>query len=94
MAFMVFLGYEMPRATGHTKLMNFTSNISALLFFLPSGLIRYSYGLVMAGGQLIGSRIGATMASRKGTKFIRPVFLAVVAVVTVHLIWKYFVVAT
>ncbi len=90
-AFMVFLGYEMPRATGHTKLMNFTSNITSLLFFLPSGLIRYSCGLTMAAGQLIGARAGATMASRRGTKFIRPVFLAVVAVVTAHLIWKYFV---
>jgi uncharacterized protein len=90
MAFMVFLGFEMPRATGHTKLMNFTSNIASLLFFLSSGLIRYSYGLSMAGGQLIGARIGATMASRRGTKFIRPVFLTVVAIVTLQLIWKYF----
>ncbi|MDP6547058.1 MAG: TSUP family transporter [Phycisphaerae bacterium] len=90
MAFMVFLGHEMPRATGHTKLMNFTSNIASLLFFLSSGLIRYSYGLAMAAGQLIGARAGATMASRRGTKFIRPVFLTVVAIVTVHLIWKYF----
>jgi uncharacterized membrane protein YfcA len=80
----------MPRATGHTKLMNFTSNIAALLFFLPGGLIRYSYGMAMAGGQLIGARMGAKMASRKGTKFIRPVFLAVVAAATAHLIWKYF----
>jgi len=71
--------------------MNFTSNIAALLFFLPSGLIRYSYGLTMAAGQLIGARAGATMASRRGTKFIRPIFLVVVAVVTAHLIWKYFV---
>lgn len=90
MAFMIFLGYEMPRATGHTKLMNFTSNITSLLFFLSSGLIRYSYGLSMAGGQLIGARIGATMASKKGTKFIRPIFLVMVAIVTVQLIWKYF----
>jgi len=90
MAFMVFMGYEMPRATGHTKLMNFTSNITSLAFFLSSGLIRYSYGLVMAAGQLIGARVGATMASRKGTKFIRPVFLAMVAAVTAHLVWKYF----
>ena len=90
MAFMIFLGYEMPQATGHTKLMNFTSNIASLLFFLSSGLIRYSYGLAMAGGQVIGARVGARMASRKGTKFIRPVFLTVVAVVTLHLIWKYF----
>lgn len=90
MAFMVFAGYEMPHATGHTKLMNFTSNIASLLFFLPSGLIRYSHGLAMAGGQLLGARIGATTASRKGTTFIRPIFLAMVAAVTIHLIWKYF----
>jgi len=94
MAFMIFLGYEMPRATGHTKLMNFTSNIAALLFFLPTGLIRYSCGISMAAGQIVGARIGARMASRRGTKFIRPVFLAVVAAVTAHLIWKYFVAAT
>ncbi|MBT3278125.1 MAG: TSUP family transporter [Phycisphaerales bacterium] len=89
-AYMVFLGYDMPRATGHTKLMNFTSNVAALLFFLPSGLIHYSLGLCMAGGQILGARMGARMASRRGTKFIRPIFLIVVAIATARLVWKYY----
>ncbi len=90
MAYMLFLGYDMRRATGHTKLMNFTSNIAALLFFLPGGLIHYPLGLCMAGGQILGARLGARMASRKGTKFIRPIFLVVVAVAIGHLIWTRF----
>jgi uncharacterized membrane protein YfcA len=35
MAFVALLGYNLRRATAHTKLLNFTSNLAALLFFLP-----------------------------------------------------------
>jgi len=35
MAFVALLGYNLRRATAHSKLLNFTSNLAALLGFLP-----------------------------------------------------------
>lgn len=43
MAFMVFLGYSLLKATAFTKVMNFTSNISALMIFLAAGQDNVKY---------------------------------------------------
>ncbi|WP_457577597.1 TSUP family transporter [Desulfomarina sp.] len=77
-AFMFFAGFNMTRATGYTKIMNFTSNIVALTWFIIGGNIIWSVGLTMAVGQIIGARIGSGMAISRGTAFIRPLFLTVV----------------
>ncbi len=78
MAFMVLLGLNMTRASGFTKIMNFTSNVVALSFFIMGGNVIYSVGLVMACGQIVGAGIGSSLAIKNGARFIRPVFLTVV----------------
>ncbi len=86
LAYMVGLGFNMTRATGYTKVMNFGSNLSSLAFFLLGGQILFIAGLVMGAGQLIGARIGARMVVARGTRFIRPVFLTVVTVLAIKLL--------
>ncbi len=78
MAFMVLLGLNMTRASGFTKVMNFTSNIVALSSFILGGNVLFSVGLVMACGQVVGAAIGSGLAIRKGARFIRPVFMTVI----------------
>ncbi len=87
MAFMLGLGFNMTKATGHTKVMNFASNLSSLLFFLLAGQIYFAAGLTMGAGQLIGAKIGSSMVVTRGTRFIRPVFIAVVVAVTLKLLY-------
>jgi uncharacterized membrane protein YfcA len=87
MAYMVGLGFNMTRATGYTKVMNFASNLSSLVFFLAAGQARFAMGLTMGVGQLVGARIGARMVVARGTKLIRPVFLAVVMLLTLKLLF-------
>lgn len=77
-AVLFFLGLDMRKASGITRIMNFTSNIVALTVFLINGKILYSAGFCMAAGQIIGARLGSSLAIKKGTAFIRPVFLTVV----------------
>jgi len=86
-AFMSFLGFNMTKATGYTKGMNFTSNVFSLVVFIIGRRVHYDYGLVMAAGQLIGARFGARQVIQRGAKFIRPVFLTVVVVLTVKLLY-------
>lgn len=85
MAFMLGLGLNMPRATGHTKVMNFTSNIVSLATFVLAGQVVVVAGLAMGVGQMIGARIGAHLVSRRGARLIRPVFLVVVLLTTLML---------
>lgn len=87
MAFMLGLGFNMTRATGSAKVMNFASNISSLLFFLPGGHICYAAGLTMGLGQLLGAKLGSRLVITRGTKFIRPVFISVVLALTLKLLY-------
>ena len=88
MAYMLALGFNLTRATGYTKVMNFGSNLSSLIFFLIGGKVLFVAGLLMGFGQLLGARAGSRMVLAKGTKFIRPVFLTVVLVLTLKLIYE------
>ena len=86
-AFLVFQGLEMTKATGHTKVMNFTSNIVALGAFLIGGNVHFSMGLSMAIGQFLGARLGSNLAIRNGARFIRPVFLSVVFITLLRMVY-------
>ncbi len=88
MAFLLGLGFNLTRATAHTKLMNFTSNIASLLVFLPGGHIHYLAGLTMGAGQWLGAQLGARVVIRRGTRFIRPVFITVVLAITAKLLYQ------
>ncbi len=81
------LGFNLTRATAYTKVMNFGSNIGSLVFFLLGRNVLFAAGLVMGLGQWVGARIGSRMVIAQGTKFIRPVFLAVVLALALKLLY-------
>ena len=87
LAFMFGLGFNLTKSTGYTKVMNFASNLSSLLFFLLAGRVLFVPGLVMGAGQLLGARAGSRMVMRQGTRFIRPIFLTVVFALTGKLLF-------
>ena len=87
MAFMLGLGFNLTRATAHSKVMNFASNFSSLLFFLLGGNVIFTAGLVMGAGQWLGAWLGAHLVLTRGTKLIRPVFLCAVLAITLKVLW-------
>lgn len=92
-SFLVFLlvglvGYAFVHASATAKLVNVGTNIGALVYFVPAGKILWGLGLLMAVGNAAGSALGAVLASRRGSGFIRRVFLAVVVALVVSLGWK------
>ncbi len=90
MVFVLFLGFNLTRATAYTKVMNFTSNLVALAFFFAGGFVSLPEGIIMGLGQFAGARIGSRLVIKKGSRFIRPVFIAVVLAVSVKLLWQNF----
>jgi uncharacterized membrane protein YfcA len=89
-AFMTGLGFAMTRATGYTKVMNFTSNIVSFAVFLAGGAVLLLPALTMAAGQIVGARIGSGMVIARGARFIRPVFIIVVLLTTLRLLYARF----
>jgi uncharacterized protein len=72
LSFVSLCGYNLTKATAHTKRLNFTSNIAALLYFLVFGTLYWGVGLAMLAGQLLGASLGARLVLTQGAQMIRP----------------------
>ncbi|GGE17061.1 UPF0721 transmembrane protein [Aureimonas endophytica] len=77
LAFVTLAGFGVLKATAHTKLLNFASNIGAFAVFALSGSILWGLGLAMGVGQFVGARLGAHFAMRFGARIIRPLLVTV-----------------
>lgn len=87
LAFVAVLGFNMLKATAHTKVVNFTSNFASFLFFAFAGHVLWIPAAVMASGQLLGARIGANTAMKHGTRVIKPLLVTVSLVITTKLVY-------
>jgi uncharacterized membrane protein YfcA len=86
-AFVAGQGFNFTRATGYTKVMNATSNLAALALFAVHGTVHLGAGLTMGAGQIIGARLGAGLVVKKGARFVRPLFLTMVALTLLRLLY-------
>jgi uncharacterized protein len=93
MAFVLALGFELTKATAHTKLMNFTSNVASLVVFAIGGHCHLAAGLSMGFGQLLGARLGSKVVIHRGANLIRPIFVTVALLITLRLLWLNFAAA-
>jgi len=87
LAFMLGLGFNLAKATANAKALNWASNIASLLVFLFARKIFFVAGIAMGCGQWLGARLGSRMVLTRGTKFIRPVFLTMVVLISLKMIW-------
>jgi hypothetical protein len=85
-ALVALLGYNLTKATAHTKLLNLTSNIASLLAFLLGGKIVWSAGLVMAAGQFFGARLGSHLVLTRGAGLVRPLLVVMSLAITARLV--------
>ncbi|MFD2180138.1 TSUP family transporter [Veronia pacifica] len=73
---------NMLLATGVAKAMNFISNITSLITFMILGHVNWVLGLTMGICLMAGAFVGAHSAIRFGSRFIRPIFITVVLVMS------------
>lgn len=88
LGYVVLLGYTLPHATGHTKVMNLTSNLASLAWFASHGLVAWGLGACMGLGNIAGAWTGSSLAIRRGAGFIRGFVLAVVGATIARLLWQ------
>jgi uncharacterized membrane protein YfcA len=77
LAFVSLAGYGMLKATAHTKLLNFASNLGSFFVFAAVGVIAWKIGLLMGAAQFLGARAGAYLAIRNGARLIKPLLVVV-----------------
>lgn len=77
------------KATGSTKVLNLLANATALITFALSGNIDYERGLIGAAGVTTGALCGATLATKKGAKLIKPLFIGVTVGLIAKLLFDY-----
>ncbi len=84
--FVMLAGYGVLRATAHTKLLNFASNIGGLLAFAVTGAPWWFIGIAMGCAQVCGAWLGARLAMRVGARLIKPLLVATSTVLAVKLL--------
>ncbi len=81
------LGYGFLQASVNAKIANLTTNLAALAVYGVHGEILLVLGLAMAAMNITGGFIGAHMATRRGSGFVRIVFLVTLSILIVKLAW-------
>lgn len=91
-SFLIFLfircfGLDFLRASATAKIVNVACNVAALAWLVPNSPPIWTLAVVMAVSNIIGSIFGAQLAIRKGTGFVRQVFLVVVTLLIAKTGW-------
>ena len=84
-AMVTVLGYNFLESSAKAKIVNFATNLGALILFIPGGYVIFPLGLAMGAMNMAGGYLGARMAIAKGSGFIRIVFLIVVTALILKL---------
>ena len=88
LAFVTLAGFGILKATAHTKLLNFASNIGGLTVFTLTGHPLWIVGLAMGAGQVLGAALGSRLAMRVGARVIKPLLVVSSTVLALRLLWQ------
>jgi uncharacterized membrane protein YfcA len=77
--FIRFFGFDFLHASAASKVVNVSTNLAALGFFIPHGHFLPLLAVLMAVCNILGSFLGTHLALRHGSGFVRKVFLCVVS---------------
>ncbi|MER2191703.1 MAG: TSUP family transporter [Solibacillus sp.] len=86
---LLFMGFGFLEASASSKLLNFTSNIAALLTYLLLGMVNFTYGLILGVAMVIGAYTGSKVAMAKGLSFIRLLFIVMTFVLIIKNSYDY-----
>lgn len=79
------VGYDFVTSSAMAKIVNFATNLGALMLFVPTGSVVWGLGLALAAANAAGSYLGSRTAIARGTGFVRVVFLLVVSALLITL---------
>jgi uncharacterized membrane protein YfcA len=83
--FASLFGFEFLVASGSAKVVNCATNLASVIYFAATGQVIYRLAIPMAACNILGSLVGSHLAILKGSRFVRGVFLVIVAALIVKL---------
>lgn len=87
LGFVMLAGYGILKATAHTKLLNFASNLGGLVAFALVGKPLWITGLAMGMAQIAGAWVGSKLAMRIGARLIKPLLVVTSTSLALKLIY-------
>ncbi|WP_267522990.1 TSUP family transporter [Campylobacter sp. MG1] len=90
LGFIMLLGINIKQASVNTKLLNTTSNICSLIFFISFYEILFKLGIIMGIGGILGAFFGAKVLLKINTALIRKAFIIIVFATICKLIYTNF----
>ncbi|NCC64355.1 MAG: sulfite exporter TauE/SafE family protein, partial [Spirochaetia bacterium] len=84
------LGLDLLKACGTARVVNFASNIAALMMFLLHGFVDFSIAVPCAVSAIIGGYIGSSLALKVGAKIVKPVMLFVLFLLLIKVAFEVF----
>lgn len=76
-AFTLFAKLSIKSANAQAKVINLTTNITALIIFILNGQVIFLLGFVAAICNMIGGYLGAGFVMSKGSKIVKPIIMFV-----------------
>nr|WP_277611160.1 TSUP family transporter [Microbulbifer celer] len=86
LAFAALLGYNMRRATAHTKPLVLATNTTSMLLFMAGGHLLWGLAICMSVAQFVGARLGSNLVIARGVGLVRPVIIVATLLVAVKLL--------
>lgn len=92
-SFLLFLflliGFDFVGASGNAKVLNLASNLASLASFFWFHSVHIGYGLPMGLSMIVGALAGSQLAIRQGSRYVKPLFVTVTALLIGKQIWDY-----
>ncbi len=82
-SFLIFLfvrifHFDFLRATACAKVVNVSTNLGALTYFIPAGLVMFDLAIPMVAAMISGAIAGSLLAMKGGNHWLRRLFLILV----------------
>ena len=85
-AFTVFAKLNLTTANAQAKVINLTSNVTALVIFFLNGEVLIPLGLAAAACNMLGGYLGVGLMLKNGSKIVRPSILIVLCLLLIKVV--------
>lgn len=82
--FAAIMKYDLRVGCGNGKLIVVISNLTSMITYILNGDVIYAIALPCSAANIVGSYLGATLATKKGAKFVKYISWIVIAALIVY----------
>ena len=79
---------QLDKANGLTKIINWSTNISALVVFLLNAQVLLPLGLIAGCFNIAGNYLGAKNFEKGGSKIVKPIMITVLVIFFIKIIYE------